>query len=61
MMVRLKGLSVRIILSILFLVICACGQIPNPAKVPKFQYTTLWYSIDQEFYADGEKTHRFQF
>jgi hypothetical protein len=29
----------------------------DPAKVPKFQYTAWWYSIDQKFHADVEKTH----
>jgi hypothetical protein len=33
----------------------------NPAKVPKFKYTAWWYSFDQEFYADVEKTYAPQF
>jgi hypothetical protein len=34
---------------------------PNPTKVSKFNYTAWWYSFDQEFYADVEKTHGPQF
>jgi hypothetical protein len=43
------------------MVICACGLLSNPAKVLKFQYTACWYSIDQKFHADVEKTHGSQF
>jgi hypothetical protein len=54
-MARLKGLSVRVIFSSRLMVICA-GQ------SPKFQvYGMIWYSFDQEFYADVEKTHGPQF
>jgi hypothetical protein len=41
--------------------LCACGLLSNPAKVPKFQYTAWWYSIDQEFHADVEKNPGPQF
>jgi hypothetical protein len=26
----------------------------NPAKVPKFKYKALWYSIDRKFHADDK-------
>jgi hypothetical protein len=39
------------------MVIWACGLLSNPAKVSKFQYMAQWYSIDQEFHVDVEKTH----
>jgi hypothetical protein len=39
------------------MVICTCGLLSYPAKVPKFHYTAWWYSIDQEFQVDVEKTH----
>jgi hypothetical protein len=50
-----KGLSTKIVLSLRLMVICACGLLSNPAKIPKFQYTAWWYSIDQKFHADVEK------
>jgi hypothetical protein len=34
----LKGLSARIVMSSKSMVICASGLLPNPAKVPNFQY-----------------------
>jgi hypothetical protein len=44
------------------MIICACGLLPNPAKVPKFKYTALWYSIVQKFRYDGKKikNHNFE-
>jgi hypothetical protein len=38
---RWKGLSAKIVLSLRPMVICACGLLSNPTKVPKFQYGTL--------------------
>jgi hypothetical protein len=41
MRARWKGLCARIVLSLrtmIILVICACGLLSNPAKVPNFQY-----------------------
>jgi hypothetical protein len=44
------------------MVICACGLLPNPVKVPNFQLGhdallyTAWYSMDQKFHGDDEKT-----
>jgi hypothetical protein len=35
---HLKGLSARIVLSLEFMVTCPSGLLPNPAKVPYFQY-----------------------
>jgi hypothetical protein len=37
------------------MVTCASGLLPNPAKVPYFQYRALWYSIVQKFHNDGQK------
>jgi hypothetical protein len=51
---RLKGLSAEIVLNSKFEVTWARGLLPNPAKVPYFQYRVLWYSIVQKFHADGE-------
>jgi hypothetical protein len=31
------------------MVTCASGLLPNPAKVPFFQYRAWWYSIVQKF------------
>jgi hypothetical protein len=56
MRAHLKGLSARImVMSSEFMVTCASGLLPNPAKVPYFQYRALWYSIVQKFHNDGKK------
>jgi hypothetical protein len=52
-MARLKGLSVRIIFSLRLMVICACGLL---AIRPKSHNSNIRH-LDQEFYADVEKTH----
>jgi hypothetical protein len=57
---HLKGLSARIVMSSKFMVTCASGLLPNPAKVPYFQYKA-WYSIVQRFHNDGEKVQESQF
>jgi hypothetical protein len=61
MRTRLKVFSVRIVSSLGFMVIYACGLPANSVKVPKFLYTAWWYSIDQKFCADAEKSHGPQF
>jgi hypothetical protein len=38
MRAHLKDLSVRIVMSSEFMVTCASALLPNPAKVPYFQY-----------------------
>jgi hypothetical protein len=38
------------------LVICACGLLLNPAKLPNFQYKAWLCSLDQKFHGDDEKT-----
>jgi hypothetical protein len=38
------------------MVICTCGLLPNPAKVPNFQYRAWLYSMDQKFHGDDEIT-----
>jgi hypothetical protein len=53
-----KGLSERIVMSSDFVVTCASGLLPNPAKVPYFQYKAWWYSIVQKFYNDDKKNSR---
>jgi hypothetical protein len=61
MRAHLKGLSARIVLSSEFMVTCASGLLPNPAKVPYFQYKAWWYSIVQKFNNDGKKFQESQF
>jgi hypothetical protein len=51
----LKGFSNRNVFCIELMVICACGLLPNPAKVPNFQYRALLGSLDQKFHGDDEK------
>jgi hypothetical protein len=36
------------------MIISACGLLPNPAKVPCFQYRAWWYFIVKEFDDDDE-------
>jgi hypothetical protein len=43
------------------MVICTCGLLPNPAKVPNFQYRAWLYSMDQKFHGDDEKTWESRF
>jgi hypothetical protein len=61
MRAHLKGLSERIVTSSEFMVTCASGLLPNPAKVPYFQYKAWWYSIVQKFYNEGKKIQESQF
>jgi hypothetical protein len=58
---HLKGLSARIVRNSEFMVTCASGLLPNPAKVPFFQYRAWWYSIVQKFDNDGKKIQTSQF
>jgi hypothetical protein len=56
-MARLESLRARIALNSKFLVIFSCGfLLTKQVKFPEFQNKARWYSIDQKFYADGEKT-----
>jgi hypothetical protein len=41
MRAHLKSLTARIVMSSEFMVTCASGLLPNPAKVPYFQYKAL--------------------
>jgi hypothetical protein len=43
------------------MVTCASGLLPNPAKVPYFQYKARWYSIVQKFHDEGKKIQDSQF
>jgi hypothetical protein len=61
MRAHLKGFSARIILSSESIVTCASGLLPNPVKVPYFQYRAWWYSIVRKFYNDVEKFQESQF
>jgi hypothetical protein len=61
MRAHLKGLSARIVMSTEFMGTCVSGLLPNPAKVPYFQYTSWWYSIVQKFYNDGKNIQESQF
>jgi hypothetical protein len=36
------------------IVICACGLLPNPTKVPNFQYRAWLCSMEQKFHGDDE-------
>jgi hypothetical protein len=56
---HLKGLSKRIVMSLESMVTCASGLLPNPAKLPYFQYKACWYSIVQKFHNEGKKNSRF--
>jgi hypothetical protein len=56
-----KGLSTRNVFCIGPMVICACGLLPNPAKVPNFQYRAWLYSMDQKFHGDEENTQEPRF
>jgi hypothetical protein len=56
-----KGLSTRNVFCIGPMVICACGLLPNPAKVSNFQYRAWLCSVDQKFHGDDEKTRKSQF
>jgi hypothetical protein len=40
------------------MVICACGLLPNPAKVLNFQYRAWLCSMDQKFHGDDKKNPR---
>jgi hypothetical protein len=57
----LKGLSTRNVFCIGLMFICACGLLPNPAKVPNFQYRAWLCSMDQKFHGDDEKTQESRF
>jgi hypothetical protein len=61
MRAHLKGLSARIVMSSGSMVTCASGLLPNPAKVPYFQYKAWWYSIVQKFHNEGKKFQESQF
>jgi hypothetical protein len=61
MRAHLKGLSARIVMSSESMVTCASILLPNPAKVPFFQYRAWWYSIVQKFHNDGQKIQESQF
>jgi hypothetical protein len=41
--------------------ICSCGLLPNPAKVPNFQYRAWLCSMVQKFYGDEENTWESRF
>jgi hypothetical protein len=56
-----KGLSTRNVFRIGHMVICACGLLPNPAKVPNFQYSALLCSLDQKFDGDDENPENLNF
>jgi hypothetical protein len=43
------------------MVICSCGLLPNPAKVPNFQYRAWLCSMVQKFYGDEENTWESRF
>jgi hypothetical protein len=43
------------------MVICACGLLPNPAKVPIFHYRAWLCTMDQKFHGDDEKTRESRF
>jgi hypothetical protein len=43
------------------MVICACGLLPNPAKVPNFQYRAWLCSLDQKLHGDEENTRESRF
>jgi hypothetical protein len=55
MRTHLKGLSARIVMSSESMVTCASGLLPNPTKVPNFQYKVWCYSIVQKFHNEGKK------
>jgi hypothetical protein len=57
----LKGLSTRNVLCIGLMVICACGLLSNPAKVPNFKLRACICSMDQKFHGDDEKTRESRF
>jgi hypothetical protein len=61
MIAHLEGLSARIVMTLESMVTCASGLLPNPVKVPYFQYKALWYSIVQKFHNDGKKIQESQF
>jgi hypothetical protein len=61
MRAHLKGLSARIVMSSESMVTCASGLLPNPAKVPYFQYKAWWYSIVQKFHNEVKKNQDSQF
>jgi hypothetical protein len=56
-----KGLSIRNVFCIESMVNWACGLLPNPAKVPNFQYRAWLCSMDQKFHGDDEKTQESRF
>jgi hypothetical protein len=60
MRAHLKGLSARIVMSSEPMVTCASGLLPNPAKVPFFQYRAWWYSIVQKFRNEGKNIQESQ-
>jgi hypothetical protein len=61
MRAHLKGLSTRIVMITESMGTCVSGLLPNPAKVPYFQYTAWWYSIVQKFHNDGKNIQESQF
>jgi hypothetical protein len=56
-----KGRSTRNVFCVGPMVICACGLLPNPAKVPSFQYRAWLCSLYQKFHGDDEKTRESRF
>jgi hypothetical protein len=56
-----EGLSTRNVFCIGPMVICACGLLLNPAKVPNFKYRAWLYYMEQKFHCDGEKTWESRF
>jgi hypothetical protein len=56
-----KGLSTRNVFCIGSMVICTCGLLLNPAKVPNFQNRAWLCSMDQKFNGGDEKTRESQF
>jgi hypothetical protein len=61
MRAHLKGFSARIVMSSESMVTWPSGLLPNPAKVPFFQYKAWWYSIVQKFHNEGKKIQDSQF
>jgi hypothetical protein len=61
MRAHLKGFSARIVMSSESMVTWYSGLLPNPAKVPYFQYMAWWYSIVQKFHNDGKNIQESQF
>jgi hypothetical protein len=61
MRAHLKGLSAKIVMSTKSMVTWPSGLLPNPAKVPYFQYMAWWYSIVQKFHNDGKNIQESQF